>query len=146
MNKIFKWICWALMIIGVAFLVWGFVGGWPGGVNDPNGQPVVNMMLRYAYFLLIAAVAILLVLTLVISGTNNPKGLVKAGLFLVVAAAVVFVAYLFASGAPALNVKDMPSAAGLKWIDTLLLLTYILGVAAFCSIIYGVIRGSVLNK
>lgn len=146
MNKIFKWICWALMIIGVAFVIWGFVGGWPSGSNDATGQTLVNMILRYAYFLLIAAVVILIVLTLVISGTNNPKGLVRTGLFLVVVAVLVFVAYLFASGAPALNVKEMPSATGLKWIDTLLLLTYILGVAAFCSIIYGVIRGSISNK
>jgi hypothetical protein len=60
----------------------------------------------------------------------------------------VFVAYLFASGAPALNVKeaDMPSAIALKWIDTLLLMSYILAAAAFCAIIFGAIRASITNK
>lgn len=148
MNKIFKWISWALMILGVAFVVGGFATGWPADTNDTTGLTLVDTILRYGYFLLIAAVVILLVLTLVISGTNNPKSLVKAGLFVAAVAAIVFVAYLLASGAPALNVKeaDMPSAAGLKWIDTLLLMIYILGATAFCSIIFGAIRASITNK
>jgi hypothetical protein len=148
MNKIFKWLSWILMILGVAGVVWGFATGWPADTNDPTGQTLVNMLLRYGYFLLVAAVVILVVLTLVITGINNPKNLVKAGIFVAGVAAIVFVAYLLASGAPALNVKeaDMPSAAGLKWIDTMLLMSYILVIAAFCAIIFGAIRASITNK
>ncbi|MGI5846509.1 MAG: hypothetical protein ACOX5T_00585 [Candidatus Cryptobacteroides sp.] len=148
MNKIFKWLSWILMILGVAGVVWGFATGWPADTNDPTGQTLVNMLLRYGYFLLVAAVVILVVLTLVITGINNPKNLVKAGIFVAGVAAIVFVAYLLASGAPALNVKeaDMPSAIALKWIDTLLLMSYILAAAAFCAIIFGAIRASITNK
>jgi hypothetical protein len=40
----------------------------------------------------------------------------------------------------------MPSAIALKWIDTLLLMSYILAAAAFCAIIFGAIRASITNK
>ena len=120
------------MILGVAGVVWGFATGWPADTNDPTGQTLVNMLLRYGYFLLVAAVVILVVLTLVITGINNPKNLVKAGIFVAGVAAIVFVAYLFASELPrSMSKRHMPSAIALKWIDTLLLMSYILAAAAF---------------
>lgn len=138
MNKLNKITGWTLGIIGIVLAIWGFISGFSEGY--------VNVVLRYTYILLTAAVVIWLLLALVITGTNNPKGLVKAGIFVLAAAAVVFVAYMFASGAPAFNVKMQPSVFWLKLTDTMLLLTYILGVAAFCAIIYGVIRSSITNK
>ena len=137
MNKIFKITGWVLAIIGTVFAIMSLATG-----GDPK---VVDLLLKYTYVLFFLAVIIWIGVAVFITGKNNPKGLLKAGLFVVVAAAIVFIAYLMASGAPALNVKQQPSTSWLKLTDTLLLLTYILGGAAIVTIIYGAIRDGI-NK
>ena len=106
----------------------------------------MNLLLRYSYFLLIAAVVILLGLAIIQSAKNNPKSLIKALLVIVGIAALVAIAYALSSGAPAVNVKNQPSDTWLKLTDTIMLLVYILGGAAILSILVGVIRNAITNK
>lgn len=136
MNKVFKYIGWALAIIGIVLGVICLATG-----KDAS----VDLLLRFTYVLFIAALVIWIGLAVVLTGINNPKGLLKAGIFLLVAAGVVFVAYLLASGDPALNVKTQPSEMWLKLTDTLMTMVYILGAGAIVSILFGVVK-NVISK
>lgn len=136
MNKIFKITGWVLGLLGVIFGILAFV----------KGGSSVDLLLRYTYILLIAAVVIWIGLSIYISGKNNPKNLLKAALVVVGIAVLVGLAYVLSSGAPALNVKSQPSGMWLKLTDTMLLLTYILGGAAIVAIIFGAVRTAINNK
>jgi cytochrome bd-type quinol oxidase subunit 2 len=136
MNKVFKITGWVLGILGVVFAVLAFV----------NGDSSIDLLLRYTYVLLIAAVVIWVGLAIFITGKNNPKNLIKAAIVVVAVAVLVFAAYALSSGAPAVNVKTQPSATWLKMTDTMLLLTYILGGAAVVAVIFGAVRDAINNK
>ena len=140
MKNFSKIIGWVLGIIGIVLAVVCLTKG-----NAANEGPV-NLLLRYSYFLLIAAVVILLGLALILSAKNNPKSLIRALLVIVGIVALVAIAYALASGDPAVNVKTQPSASWLKLTDTIMLLVYILGGAAVLSIVFGVIRNAITNK
>ena len=135
MNKIFKITGWVLGLLGIVF-----------GILAVNGGSSVDLLLRYTYFLLIAAVVVWIGLAIFISGKNNPKNLLKAAGVVVGIAALVVLAYVLSSGAPALNVKTQPSSQWLKLTDTMLLLTYVLGGAAIVAIIVGAVRDAINNK
>ena len=135
MNKIFKITGWVLGLLGIVF-----------GILAVNGGSSVDILLRYTYFLLIAAVVVWIGLAIFIAGKNNPKNLLKAAGVVVVIAALVALAYVLSSGAPALNVKTQPSSQWLKLTDTMLLLTYVLGGAAILAIIVGAVRDAINNK
>ncbi len=136
MNKVFKITGWVLGILGIVFGVLAFV----------NGGSAIDLLLRYTYVLLIAAVVIWVGLAIFISGKNNPKNLIKAAIVVVAVAVLVFAAYALSSGAPAVNVKSQPSTQWLKMTDTMLLLTYILGGAAIVAVIFGAVRDAINNK
>ena len=140
MNKLSKIIGWVLGIVGIVLGIWCLTKG------EASNEGPVNLLLRYSYFLLIAAVVILLGLALIQSAKNNPKSLIKALLVIVGIAALVAIAYALASGDPAVNVKTQPSSTWLKLTDTIMLLVYILGGAAVLSILFGVIRNAITNK
>ena len=140
MKNISKIIGWVLGIIGIVVGVWCLAKG------DASNEGPVNLLLRYSYFLLIAAVVVLLGLAIIQSAKNNPKSLLKALLVIVGIAALVAIAYALSSGDPVVNVKNQPSATWLKLTDTIMLLVYILGGAAILSIIVGVIRNAITNK
>lgn len=136
MNKVFKITGWVLGLLGIVFGILAFV----------NGGSSVDLLLRYTYFLFFAAVVIWIGLAIFIAGKNNPKNLLKAAGVVVAIAALVALAYVLSSGAPALNVKTQPSSQWLKLTDTMLLLTYVLGGAAIVAIIVGAIRDAINNK
>lgn len=135
MNKIFKIIAWVLAVIGIVL----------GIICFATSGGDVDILLRFTYFLLIAAVVIWVGLAIFLAGKSDKKSLIRAGIIFVAAIVVIAVAYVLASGGPALNVKTQPAGQWLKLTDTLLLLTYILGGAAIVAIVYGVIR-NVINK
>jgi hypothetical protein len=135
MNKIFKIIGWVLGILGI---ILGVICLSSGGGN-------VDILLRYTYFLLIAAVVVLVGLVILMAAKNNPKSLIKGLLVLVGIVALVLICYAVSKGAPALSLKSQPSASMLKLTDTILLLTEILGIAAIAAIIFAVIR-NVITK
>ncbi|MBR5174931.1 MAG: hypothetical protein IKW89_03245 [Bacteroidales bacterium] len=139
MKNISKIIGWVLGIVGIVLGIWCLTKG------EASNEGPVNLLLRYSYFLLIAAVVILLGLAIIQTAKNNPKGLIKALCVIVGIAALVAVAYALASGDPIVSLKTQPSSATLKLTDTIMVLVYILGGAAILSIIFGVIRNAI-NK
>ena len=140
MNKLSKIIGWVLGIVGIVLGIWCLLKG------EASNEGPVNLLLRYSYFLLIAAVVILLGLALIMAAKNNPKSLIRALLVIVGIAALVAIAYALASGEPAVNVSTQPSGTMLKLTDTMMLLVYILGGAAVLSILFGVVRNAFTNK
>ncbi|MBR3441956.1 MAG: hypothetical protein IKH00_09895 [Bacteroidales bacterium] len=139
MKNISKIIGWVLGILGIVLGIWCLTKG------EASNEGPVNLLLRYSYFLLIAAVVILLGLAIIQTARNNPKGLLKALCVIVGVAALVAIAYALASSDPIVSLKKQPDAGTLKLTDTIMKLTYILGGAAIVSIIFGVIRNAI-NK
>ncbi len=139
MKNISKIIGWVLGILGIVLGIWCLTKG------EASNEGPVNLLLRYSYFLLIAAVVILLGLAIIKTARNNPKGLLKALCVIVGVAALVAIAYALASSDPIVSLKKQPDAGTLKLTDTIMKLTYILGGAAIVSIIFGVIRNAI-NK
>ena len=137
-NKIFKWAMVILIIVSVVLLVLGFTAGW----KESN----VDTLLTWTYIMVGLAIAAVVIVGLVIGAINDPKSLVKLGIGLVVVAVVCFLAYLIAPGAPAMGMLQQPSAATLKLTDTILYLTYFVGIVAILSIVVGEIRLAITNK
>ena len=137
-NKIFKWAMVVLLLVSVVLLVLGFVGGWKEGN--------VDALLGWTYIMVGLALAAVVIVGLVVGAINDPKSLVKLGLGLVAVAAVCFVAYLIAPGAPAMGMLEQPSQATLKLTDTILYLTYFAGIVAVLAIVVGEIRLAITNK
>ena len=127
-----------LIVVSVVLLVLGFTGGWKEGN--------VDTLLGWTYCMVGLALAAVVIVGLVVGAINDPKSLVKLGLGLVAVAAVCFVAYLIAPGAPAMGMLEQPSAATLKLTDTILYLTYFAGIVAVLSIVVGEIRLAITNK
>ena len=144
--KIIKWISWALLIISVILAVWAFTRY---SVSADAKDAAVQTLLYWAYAMLIIALIAVLVIGIYIAATTNPKSLVRIGIAIAAAAVLCLVAYLLASGAPALNYSGAtpPTAGQLKLTDTVLNLTYILGAGAIVAIIAGeIISGILKNK
>lgn len=140
--KIFKWVSWALLIVSVVLLLVAFPKF--GGAGE---EGAVNTLLTWAYVMLGLALAAVLLVGLYVTATNNPKGLIKILLVIVGVCVVVLIAYLLASGAQPLAYNGpTPSDTELKLTDTVLNLTYGLGVAAILAIIVGECIGFFRNK
>ena len=137
--KVAKYLSLALLVISVILVVLaamsGFTGAW------------VDTMLRWAYLLFAAAVAIIVVLEIAISAINNPKGLIKMAVGLVIVVVIALVVYASASGKPLVNyIGEQPSAGTLKLADTMLNLVYLLAGAAVVAIVFGEIVAGARNK
>ncbi|MBQ9891619.1 MAG: hypothetical protein IJM35_00490 [Bacteroidales bacterium] len=137
--KIFKWCSWALLIASVIILIIA----WMGGFKDSG----VNLLLYWAYIMVGVTIAAVVLVGLYISATTNPKSLIKTGIVIVGAAVLCLLAYLLAKGNPAMGLTtEQPSVGTLKLTDTVLNLTYILGVAAIVAIVFGEIFSSIRSK
>ena len=138
MNKIIKWVIWALMIVGVVLTVMIFTAS--------DVDAAVNGLLYYAYAILILAfVAIFYGIGR--DAAVNPKTLVTIGIVVVGAVVLVGIAYLLAPGTPAVGYVGAPVSEGtLKLTDTVLNLTYFAIGAAIIAIIAGIVVDSVKSK
>ena len=141
--KIFKWVSWALLIISVGLAVWAFTQF--GGSGEDGA---VNTILVWAYVMLAIALVAVLCVGLYVSATTDPKSLVRIGIGLGAAAILCLVAYFLASGAPAIGFTGAtpPTASELKLTDTVLNLTYFLGVGAVAAIIVGEVISAIRTK
>ena len=141
--KIIKIVLWVLLILSVGVLVWGFLTGF-----EANDGAATNVLLYWAYIVLGIALAAVICVGLYIRATTQPKSLVKIGIAVLGAAVLFGIAYLLASGAPAVGYSGakLPSATELKMTDTILNLAYIVGGAAIIAIIFGEIWMTIRNK
>ena len=141
--KIIKWISLALLVISVGLSVWAFTQ-----FGGSGKEAAVQTMLYWAYAMLIIALIAVLCIGLYVAVKTDPKSLVRIGIALAAAAALCLVAYLVASGNPAIGYTGAkpPTAGELKLTDTVLNLTYFLGAGAIAAIIAGEIISGILNK
>ena len=132
--KIFKLCLLALLVVSVIVLVWGSMKGF-----EANDGAATNVLLYWAYIVLGIALAAVICVGLYIRATTDPKSLVKIGIAVLGAAVLFGIAYVLASGAPAVGYSGatLPTATELKMTDTILNLAYIVGGAAILSIICG---------
>ena len=141
--KIFKYLLWALMILSVVILVWGFLKGF-----EANDGAATNVLLGWAYVVLGIALASVICVGIYIRATTDPKSLIKIGIAVLGAAVLFGLCYVLASGAPAVGYSgaQLPSATELKMTDTILNLAYLVGGAAILSIICGEVLMTIRNK
>ena len=139
LNKIFKWGMVALIVLSVALLIWGF--------SQNFGGNTVDMLLYWTYCMLGLTLFCVIILGLIVGTKNNPKSLIKIGIILVGVAALCLVAFVLAKGDPAIGYTGTPVTAGtLKLTDTILNLTFIVGIAAIVAIIVGELRMAIASK
>jgi len=140
--KIVKWISLALLLISVVLSVWAFTQ-----FGGSGKEAAVNTMLYWAYAMLILALVAVLCIGLYVAVKTDPKSLVRIGIALAGAAILCLVAFLLASGKPAIGLTNVdPTPAQLKLTDTVLNLTYILGGCAIFAIIFGEVFSAIRNK
>ena len=139
--KIFKWMMLALIVISFLLLIIGFANGF-----EANDGTWTDVLLYWAYVMIGLAIVATVVIGLWIGIKNDPKMLIKVGIGAVVVVVVCAVAYLLAAGKPAMGMLTQPSASKLKLTDTILNLTYFVGVLAIIAIIAGEVRLTLINK
>ena len=138
-TKIVKYISWALLLIGVVIGVLGFIIGF-----NTNDAVAVDTLLYWAYVMVGLAIASIIVVGIIVGAMTNPKGLVKTGIVVLVAAVIVAGAYFLAPGSEPVGYNGVPETYGwLKLTDTMLNLTYLSCVAAILSVIVGAIVSAV---
>lgn len=136
MSKFAKYILFLLFGLGVLLTILFFI----------NQDGMLDTYLFYAY-LLFGVGAVLAIVLPLISMTQNPKALKKVLFGILLAAGLVVVSYLLASGdAVSVNLAEEPTAFTYKITDTGLILTYILLGVAFFSIIAGSVMNMVKNR
>ena len=138
-TKIVKYISWALLIVGVVLGVLGFIFGF-----NTNDAVAVDTLLYWAYVMVGLAVGSIVLVGIIVGAMTNPKGLVKTGIVVLVAAVIVAGAYFLAPGPEPVGYNGVPETAGwLKLTDTMLNLTYLSCAAAVLSVIVGSIVSAV---
>ena len=142
--KIFKILLVVLIIVSVAVLLWGMIKGYPESGAPDNGT--VAPLIYWAYIVIGIALAAVIGIGIYIRATTDPKSLVKIGIAVLGAAVLFGIAYLLASGAPAINCSKPTTPGELKLTDTILNVAYIVGGAAILSIIAGEVLMTVRNK
>ena len=139
--KIVKILLVALIAISVAVLIWGSLTGF-----EANDAVATDVLFYWAYIVLGIALASVICVGLYIKATTDPKSLVKIGIIVLGAAVLFGIAYLLASGAPAINCSKVPTDSELKMTDTILNLAYIVGASAILSIVAGEVLMGIRNK
>ena len=131
----------ALIVISFVLLVIGFANGF-----EANGGKWTDVLLVWAYIMIGLTLLATIGVGLWVGIKNNPKMLVKLGIGLVAVVVVCLLAYLLAAGKPAMGMQVQPDAATLKLTDTILNLTYFVGILAIIAIIVGEVRLAIVNK
>lgn len=140
-SKIIKWILLALLVLSVAV----FIGAWAYGF-DKNNAVAVDVMFYWTYAMLGIALLSIICIGGAIGVKNDKKFLWKVLGVVAGAAIVVLAVYLVSPGSPAVGMLEQPSQSTLKFTDTVLNLTYLVGGATILSIIVGEIVAGIRNK
>lgn len=138
MAKFVKYILYLLFGLGVIFTVAFLI--------NTESDGMLNTYLYYAYILFGLAIVLAIVLPL-IGMIQNPKSFKKMLFGFILAAVVIGISYLAASGDPVpVNVTTEPTALTYKITDTGLILVYILLAVSFISIVAGSLVNMVRNR
>lgn len=146
-NKFTKILEICLLVISLIGLIAFFVFNGKTGLYSVENlaealatTSLLDMVLFWAYIMVIAALVLVVVLSL-INMAGNRKSLKKTGIVLVIAVVLIGASLLFASGDPiAVNMAVQPTHATLKMTDTLLNLSYALVIIALLALIWGSVR------
>lgn len=140
--KVIKIVEWVLFVIGAALAVFGFAYGF-----TTNNAVATDVLLYWAYAMVVVGVAAIIILGIAISAKNNPKDLLKTFLVLLGAVAIVAIAYVVAPGSDAVGIAgQQPEKSVLRMTDTVLILTYAACAAAILAIIAGAVINAIRNK
>ena len=131
-------VLYILFIITVGITLWFYFGGDVPG-SDAAGKPepkATTVFLIWGGILMVIAT----VITLLFSFMNilsNPKSIKNAIIVIAIAGVLVLVCrFLLATAKPIPSLNVETTASTLKWVDTGLYITYILGGVAFLGIIF----------
>ena len=146
-NKFTKILEICLLVISLIGLIAFFVFNGKTGLYSVENlsealatTSLLDMVLFWAYIMVIAALVLVVVLSL-INMAGNRKSLKKTGIVLVIAVVLIGASLLFASGDPiAVNMAVQPTHATLKMTDTLLNLSSALVIIALLALIWGSVR------
>ncbi|MCQ2184357.1 MAG: hypothetical protein MJY62_02985 [Bacteroidales bacterium] len=135
-TKIAKYISLALILVSVV----GFVAAAATGFTDAG----VNVILYISYAMVALGIIAILGIGIAVDAKVDPKGLVRLGIIVVAAIALIGIAYLIAPGTAPLDYHgEMPTQGELILTDTVLNLTYFSVFAAIAAIIFGIVYGKV---
>ena len=142
-----------LLVISLIGLVVFFINNASTGLytvaNEAEALATTGMLdvvLFWAYALVIAAIVLVVVLS-IINMAGNKKSLKRTGFLLLIAVVLIGLSYLLASGDPiAVNMEVQPTHATLKMTDTLLNLSYALVVIALLALVWGSVRNLIKNR
>ncbi len=136
MSKFAKYLLYILFAVSLVFIVGFFI----------DQDAMLDSFLYYAYILVGIAILSIVILPLFSLG-NNPKGLKRLLMTVVLAVVFVGVSYALASSDPlVVKINVEANENTLKLTDAGLILTYILSVGAFIAIISGGIIKMVRNR
>ena len=140
-TKILEICLLVISLIGlVVFFIYNSNTGLYTVANEAEALATTGMLdivLFWAYALVIAAIVLVVVLS-IINMAGNKKSLKKTGFLLLIAVVLIGLSYLLASGDPiAVNMEVQPTHATLKMTDTLLNLSYALVVIALLALVWG---------
>lgn len=139
--KVVKIIEWVLILIGVGLTVFGLAYGFT------TADGIATDILFYcAYALIGIAVLAVILLGLFFSIKNNPKQLIRIAVGLVIAAAVIGIAYVLAPGSEIAGSTVQTTPEILKFTDTILNVAYFSCAGAVLAILIGAVVSSVRNK
>ena len=149
-TKILEICLLVLSLVGlVAFFIYNANTGLYTVANEAEALATTGMLdvvLFWAYALVIAAIVLVVVLSL-INMAGNKKSLKKTGFLRLIAVVLIGLSYLLASGDPiAVNMEVQPTHATLKMTDTLLNLSYALVVIALLALVWGSVRNLIKNR
>ncbi len=148
MNKKFtKILEICLLVISLIGLVAFFIYNGKTGMYTVNNLSealsttgLLDILLYWAYVLVVAALVLVVVMSLV-NMAGNRKSLRKTGITVLIAVVLIGLSFLFASGDPiTVNMAVQPTHATLKMTDTLLNLSYALVVIAILALVWGSVR------
>ena len=137
--KVVKIVEWVLLALSVAVILYGFIAGF-----EANGAKAVDVMLYWAYALVVVALLAILILGVGASAARSKRSAIVIAGVLVGACALVAIAYVLAPGTEAIGlVGEQPSAGTLKLTDTVMILTYVAVIAAVISILVSAVVNAI---
>ncbi|MBO7372243.1 MAG: hypothetical protein J6U34_07030 [Bacteroidales bacterium] len=112
--------------------------------HDTASDPIVNTYLYWTYILFFVALVLLVIFQL-IQIFSSKRGIINFVLLLVGIAVLVGLSFVLAKGGP-VNTSVAYTESVSKFSDAALILTYILGGAAICALLWSVIKNAITNR